>query len=110
MLIVSFFWYFLSQIKYPTNNLLTHTYVPLYITFSVPWGQVVGDLSILDKIYTGYGEGVSQGKVMNRGSEYTKAEFPLLDYITSCKIMAKDLPWIYKHDNTVKKEEIITEK
>ena len=63
--------------------------------WEVPWGQLVGEssLSAIDKMYTKYGEKVSQGKIFDRGNEYTKSEFPLLDYITQCEIKAKDLPW-----------------
>ena len=39
------------------------------------------------------GEEVSQGKLRNQGLQYTKSEFPLLDYITSCDLIATDLPW-----------------
>ena len=63
--------------------------------WEVPWGQLVGEssLSAIDKMYTKYGEKVSQGKIFNRGNEYTKKEFPKLDYITKCEIKAKDVPW-----------------
>ena len=32
---------------------------------------------------------------MNKGNVYLEAEFPLLDYITECNIVAEDLP--YEH-------------
>ena len=64
--------------------------------WEVPWGQLVGNESFatLAKIYTGYGEAPSQGKIRNRGISYTEAEFPLLDYILSCQVAAEDLPWM----------------
>ena len=43
------------------------------------------------------GEKVSQGKVRNRGKEYTKSEFPKLDYITSCDLIEENIPWKYVH-------------
>ena len=45
------------------------------------------------------GEKVSQGKIRNRGSEYTKSEFPLLDYMTSCELVAENVPWRYEKQN-----------
>ena len=65
--------------------------------WEVPFGQLVGETSFttLSKIYTGYGEGVSQGKIMNQGNVYLEKEFPLLDYINECKITGSDLE--YKH-------------
>ncbi len=41
-------------------------------------------------IYTGYGEKISQGKIRNRGSEYLESEYPEVDYITDCNVMAED--------------------
>ena len=43
------------------------------------------------------GEKVSQGKIRNRGLEYTKTEFPNLDYITSCDLIEENIPWTYVH-------------
>ena len=50
-------------------------------------------LKTLNKIYTGYGEKISQGKIRNRGLEYLNSEFPELDYITSCEIMAENVTY-----------------
>ena len=52
------------------------------------------------KIYTKYGEAPSQGKIMNRGKDYLKEEFPLLDYITQCSVMKENVPWSYEHAYT----------
>ena len=51
----------------------------------VPWGQLVGasSLAAIDKMYTKYGEKVSQGKIFNRGNEYTKVPLPTLPSLRS---------------------------
>jgi hypothetical protein len=49
------------------------------------------------KIYTGYGEAPSQGKIMNRGVAYLREEFPLMDYINNCAVTRENVPWSYKH-------------
>jgi len=63
--------------------------------WEVPWGQLHGEESYktLNKIYTGYGEKISQGKIRNRGLEYLNSEFPEVDYITSCEIMAENVTY-----------------
>ena len=65
--------------------------------WEIPFGQLVGKQSYesLDKIYTGYGEKPSQGKIQNRGLAYLETEFPLLDYITRCEIAQENVPWQY---------------
>jgi hypothetical protein len=62
---------------------------------------LVGDAAFetASHIYTGYGEKVSQGKVRNRGTEYTQSEFPLLDYVNECHVVAEKLPWSW-HNST----------
>jgi hypothetical protein len=64
--------------------------------WEVPWGQLVGESSLqaIDHMYTKYGEKVSQGKIFNRGNEYTKGEFPHLDIISSCEVMAREVGWV----------------
>ena len=49
----------------------------------VPWGQLVGatSLAAIDQMYTKYGEKVSQGKIFNRGNEYTKVPLSLLSLV-----------------------------
>lgn len=49
------------------------------------------------KIYTGYGEKPSQGKIMNRGKAYLREEFPLLDYINNCAVTREHVSWSYVH-------------
>ena len=69
--------------------------------WEVPFGQLIGDESFrtLDSLYYGYGEKVSQKQIMLRGVEYLAKDFPNLDYIYSCKVMATDLPWRYEKSN-----------
>jgi len=63
--------------------------------WEVPFAQLVGDESFatLAKIYTGYGEAPSQGKIRNRGKTYLETDFPLLDYVTSCRLVREGVPW-----------------
>lgn len=65
--------------------------------WEVPFGQLVGDMSYktLSKIYTGYGEKPSQGKIMNRGAAYLDEEFPLIDFINECHVVRENVPWSY---------------
>ncbi|CAB9509499.1 PPIases accelerate the folding of proteins. It catalyzes the cis-trans isomerization of proline imidic peptide bonds in oligopeptides (By similarity) [Seminavis robusta] len=59
--------------------------------WEVPWGELVGEHSFdtFSKVYTGYGEkGPPQGKLSNQGvTEELKQQFPLLDYVTGCRIV-----------------------
>ncbi|KAJ1432710.1 hypothetical protein B484DRAFT_327133 [Ochromonadaceae sp. CCMP2298] len=68
--------------------------------WEVPWGQLFGESSFLTlaRIYTGYGEKPSQGKIIGQGSVYLHREFPLLDAITQCAVTRVDVPWKYTHD------------
>ena len=63
--------------------------------WEVPWGQLHGQESYktLAAVYTGYKERISQGKIRNRGVEYLEAEFPLVDYITQCNVVAADVDY-----------------
>lgn len=66
--------------------------------WEVPFAQLVGNESFktLDSINTEYHEAPSQGKIRNRGNEYVYAEFPRLDFVDRCDVMASDIPWQYK--------------
>jgi peptidyl-prolyl cis-trans isomerase A (cyclophilin A) len=58
-----------------------------------PFGQVTSGMDVVDKIYSGYGEGApsgrgpSQGRVQSEGNAYLNKEFPRLDYIKSATIV-----------------------
>ncbi|RPI28417.1 MAG: peptidylprolyl isomerase [Acidobacteria bacterium] len=58
-----------------------------------PIGKVVEGMSVVDSIYSGYGEGSPQGKGPNQGfiqgggNQYLKKFFPELDYIKKATIV-----------------------
>lgn len=57
-----------------------------------PFGQV-RDMSVVDKLHSGYGEGAPRGRgpdqsrIQREGNTYLRAEFPELDYIESASIV-----------------------
>jgi len=64
--------------------------------WEVPFGEVK-NMHILDKLYSGYGDvnpfgtGPSQQYIYERGNEYLREQFPLLDYILRCSIQEKKI-------------------
>jgi peptidyl-prolyl cis-trans isomerase A (cyclophilin A) len=52
-----------------------------------PFGQVVEGMSVVESLYSGYGEGAprgrgpSQGRIHSDGNRYLRESFPQLDYI-----------------------------
>jgi peptidyl-prolyl cis-trans isomerase A (cyclophilin A) len=58
-----------------------------------PFGEVVQGMDIVDKIYSGYGEGAprgrgpDQGRIQREGNRYLRADFPKLDYIKRVSIV-----------------------
>lgn len=54
-----------------------------------PFGRVVEGMSVVDSIYSGYGENPDQSRVGAEGNAYLKREFPRLDYIKSARIDSK---------------------
>lgn len=59
-----------------------------------PFGQVTEGMGVVDKLYSGYGEGAPNGRgprqdlVQSRGSAYLEKEFPKLDTIKSATLVA----------------------
>ncbi|MEZ5291157.1 MAG: peptidylprolyl isomerase [Vicinamibacterales bacterium] len=57
-----------------------------------PFGEVVSGMDVVDKIYTGYGEGAprgsgpAQGRVQAEGNAYLMKSFPKMDFITKATI------------------------
>lgn len=59
-----------------------------------PFGKV-RDMTVVDALYNGYGEGApggkgpSQQRIVGEGNSYLKAKFPKLDYIKSAEILGQ---------------------
>jgi peptidyl-prolyl cis-trans isomerase A (cyclophilin A) len=59
-----------------------------------PFGRVTKGMEVVDKLYSGYGEGAPRGTgpnqalVQTRGNEYLNADFPKLDYIKKAYILS----------------------
>lgn len=57
-----------------------------------PIGQVVSGMDVVDKLYSGYGDGSprghgpSQGQITTEGNAYLVKEFPKLDYVKKATI------------------------
>ena len=59
-----------------------------------PFGQVVEGMSVVDSLYSGYGEGrpsgggPDQGRLQMEGNAYLKREFAKLDSVKTAKVIA----------------------
>ncbi len=59
-----------------------------------PFGRVVEGMAVVDKLYSGYGEGApggrgpDQGRAQREGNAYLAQDFPKLDYIKRATIVA----------------------
>jgi peptidyl-prolyl cis-trans isomerase A (cyclophilin A) len=75
------------------NSRTTQLFINLVDNFSLdtqgfaPFGRVVEGMEVVDRLYTGYGEGApngrgpSQGQILAEGNVYLQRDFPELDYI-----------------------------
>jgi peptidyl-prolyl cis-trans isomerase A (cyclophilin A) len=58
-----------------------------------PFGEVTSGMDVVDKLYSGYGEGPPQGagpdqdKVTNQGRAYLEKNFPKLDTIKTTTLI-----------------------
>ena len=63
-----------------------------------PFGNVIEGMEVVDKLYSGYGEGApggagpEQGRLQAEGKAYLDKEFPLLDKIVTAKITSPAAP------------------
>jgi peptidyl-prolyl cis-trans isomerase A (cyclophilin A) len=57
-----------------------------------PFGEVTSGMEVVDKLYSGYGEGApsgkgpEQGKILAQGNAYLTKDFPKLDYVKKATI------------------------
>lgn len=57
-----------------------------------PFGEVVEGMSVVNKLYSGYGEGAPRGRgpsqqlIQEQGNAYLKAQFPKMDWIKTATI------------------------
>ena len=52
-----------------------------------PFGRVSSGMSVVDKLYSGYGEKPEQGRIRSEGKAYLDRNFPKLDTIASTTIV-----------------------
>ncbi|MFC1572387.1 peptidylprolyl isomerase [Candidatus Eisenbacteria bacterium] len=63
-----------------------------------PFGKVVEGMSVVDDLYSGYGEGAprgsgpAQGKIQSEGNAYLIKEFTKLDYVKKASILEEKAP------------------
>lgn len=59
-----------------------------------PFGQVVEGMDVVDRLYSGYGEGAprgrgpDQGRIQGEGNAYLERAFPRMDYVKRATIVA----------------------
>ncbi len=58
-----------------------------------PFGKVITGMNVVEKLYSGYGEGApqgkgpSQGQIQAQGNAYLEKDFPKLDYVKKATIV-----------------------
>lgn len=59
-----------------------------------PVGKIISGMEVVDRLYSGYGEGApsgsgpDQGRIRQEGNEYLQRNFPKLDYIRTATLVA----------------------
>jgi peptidyl-prolyl cis-trans isomerase A (cyclophilin A) len=86
----------LGSIVYATagpNTRTTQLFINLHSNQSLdsqgfaPFGMVLGNgMSVVQQIYSGYGQQPDQGAITSQGNEYLNSSFPKLDYIRKATI------------------------
>jgi peptidyl-prolyl cis-trans isomerase A (cyclophilin A) len=68
-----------------------------------PFGEVISGMAVVDRIFSGYGEGAprgkgpDQGRIQAEGNPYLMKDFSNLDYIKTATIERKRLPrWLWR--------------
>ena len=85
----------LGTVTFATSGLNTRT-TQLFINLAdnaqldgqgfSPFGQVISGLSVVEKLYSGYGQMPDQNQIQTQGNAYLQSQFPKLDYIESARI------------------------
>jgi len=91
-----------GMVSYATSGLHTRT-TQVFINYAnnrkldrsgfAPFGKVTEGMDVVDKFYSGYGEGApsgdgpSQKRMEKQGNPYLQADFPKLDYIQKAEIL-----------------------
>ncbi len=63
-----------------------------------PFGKVVEGMSVVDSLYSGYGEGAprgmgpDQGRAQGEGNVYLRSSFPELDYVKTARLAKPAAP------------------
>jgi peptidyl-prolyl cis-trans isomerase A (cyclophilin A) len=52
-----------------------------------PFGRVIDGMSVVDQIFSGYGEQPDQKRIEAEGNAYLEKDFPNLDYIKTATIL-----------------------
>lgn len=85
--------------KQGKNTRTTHIFInynhnkPLDGMGFAPFGEVVEGMDVVEKLYTGYGEGPPQGRgpaqpdIERKGNAYLREKFPELDYIEKAELV-----------------------
>jgi peptidyl-prolyl cis-trans isomerase A (cyclophilin A) len=59
-----------------------------------PFGRVIEGMAVVDKLYSGYGDGPpygpDQGRAHSEGNQYFRGDFPKLDHIKSAELVGPE--------------------